>query len=174
MYVCISPLHKWIRCFEMLIHISYRLEIRKWRVTAGDKATVSARKKMIHDRFKSELGLRVDEPKQGAGNSNDGNTARRAFEHEQTFANICGLDEDLIHRLHMVMVALSCKLPINPDTFGTYCKQTAELLVQPVPMVLYACEHPCPFNSWSFDPSILHPANRDDERGSSGSQEQGQ
>ena len=57
---------------------------------------------------------------------------------------------------------------------GTYCKQTAELLVSLYPWFHNACEHPCPINSLSFDPSILHPASRDDEHGSSGSQEQGQ
>ena len=38
----ISPLHKWIRCFEMLIHISYRIEVQKWWISAEDQAKVSA------------------------------------------------------------------------------------------------------------------------------------
>ena len=63
------------------------------------------RQKEIHDRFKAELGLKVDEPKQGAANTNDGNTARRAFQAEKTFAVICGLNETLIHRLHMILLA---------------------------------------------------------------------
>ena len=94
---------------------------------------VAARKKEIHDRFKAELGLKVDEPKQGAGNTNDGNTARRAFEDEKMFADICGLNEALIHRLHMIMVALSCKLPIDADKFGAFCRDTAELLIELYP-----------------------------------------
>ena len=116
----ISPLHKWIRCFEMFLHVSYKIELRKWQARSNeDKATVSARKKLIQDRFKAALGLRVDEAKQGAGNSNDGNTARRAFSHENTFASICDLDENLIHRFHVILVALSCKRPLDPEQFRT-------------------------------------------------------
>ena len=86
----ISPLHKWIRCFEMLLHISYRIEVKKWRVTStADKAKVSARKKLVHDRFQAEMGLRVDETKQGADNSNGGNTNRGAFEEEEKFTHTC-------------------------------------------------------------------------------------
>ena len=47
----------------MMIHISYRLPVKKWRVTSQeDKALVAARKQEVHDRFKAELGLKVDEP----------------------------------------------------------------------------------------------------------------
>ena len=124
----LSPLHKWIRCFEMLIHISYRIPIKKWRVSSeSDKAVFAARKKEIHDRFRDELGLKVDEPKQGSGNSNDGNTARRAFLAEETFAEICGLDVNLVHML----IAISCKSSLDPDKFGDYCRKTAELFVHP-------------------------------------------
>ena len=38
----ISPLHKWICWFEMLIHISYRIEVQKWWISAEDQAKVSA------------------------------------------------------------------------------------------------------------------------------------
>ena len=120
----------------MLIHIAYRIPVKKWRVSSeNEKSLVAARKKEIHDRFKAELGLKVDEPKQGAGNSNDGNIARRAFEDGKMFADICGLNEALIHRLHMIMVALSCKLPIDADKFGAFCRDTAELLIELYPCV---------------------------------------
>ena len=50
----LNPLHKWIRCFEMMIHISYRLPVKKWRVTSQEnKALVAARKQEVHDRFKA-------------------------------------------------------------------------------------------------------------------------
>ena len=128
------PLHKWIRCFEMMIHISYRLPVKKWRVISQeDKAQVAARKQEVHDRFKAELGLKVDEPKQGAGNKNDGNTARRAFQDEKTFADICGLDESLVHRFHIILIAISCKLPLDSEKFGAFCRETAELLIELYP-----------------------------------------
>ena len=126
----LSPLHKWIRCFEMLLHISYRIPIEKWRVSSDkDKELVAKQKQEVHDKFKSQLGLKVDEPKQGAGNTNDGNTARRAFKEEQIFAEICGLDESLVHRLHIVMIAISCKRPLDSKKFGAFCRETAELLI---------------------------------------------
>ena len=33
----ISPIHNWICCFEMLIHISYRIEVQKWWISAEDE-----------------------------------------------------------------------------------------------------------------------------------------
>ena len=119
----------------MIIHISYRLSVKKWRVTSQeDMALVAARKREVHDRFKAELGLKVDEPKQGAGNTNDGNTARRAFQDEKTFADIlCGLDESLIHRFHTILIAISCKLPLDSEKFGAFCRETAELLIELYP-----------------------------------------
>ena len=130
----LSPLHKWIRCFEMLLHISYRIPVKQWRVSSEqDKIKVASRKKEVHDRFHAELGLKVDEPKQGSGNTNDGNTARRAFKDEEIFAEICGLDKSLVHRIHMVLIAISCKLPLDPEKFGIFCRNTAELLIKLYP-----------------------------------------
>ena len=41
------------------------------------------------------MGLRVDEPRAGgSGNSNDGNTARRAFRSPADFAACTGVDQD--------------------------------------------------------------------------------
>nr|XP_054760569.1 uncharacterized protein LOC129266800 [Lytechinus pictus] len=130
----ISPLHKLIRCFEMLLHIANRTEIKKWRVSSNeDTDVIKRKKKVIHDRFKEELGIKVDEPKQGAGNTNDGNTARRAFKNEKAFADICGLDEGLIHRYRMILLALFCKLPLDANKFGKYCRETAELQLELYP-----------------------------------------
>lgn len=74
----LSTLHAWIRFMEWLLHVSYRLEIKEWQVWGGVKKDVtSKRKKMIQEKLKTELGLLVDEPRQGeSGTSNDGNTAR--------------------------------------------------------------------------------------------------
>ena len=120
----LSPLHKWIRSFEMLLHIGYRIPVKKWWVSSeAEKSLVAARKKDILDRFKSELGLKVDEPKQGSGNTNDGNTARRAFQEEEIFADICGLDVNIVHRLHVILTTISCQSEINSIKFGTYCRE---------------------------------------------------
>lgn len=74
----LSTLHAWIRCFECLLHISYRLEVKKWQLrNESDKASVKQRSHEIQNKFKSTLGLIVDKPKPGFSNTNDGNTARR-------------------------------------------------------------------------------------------------
>ncbi|XP_048005624.1 uncharacterized protein LOC125241277 [Leguminivora glycinivorella] len=74
----LSTLHAWIRCFECFLHISYKLDIKKWKATSNDeKASVKLRSEHIRRRFKEEMGLIVDQPKPGFGSTNDGNTARR-------------------------------------------------------------------------------------------------
>ncbi len=36
----ICPLHKWIRCFEMLLHIAYRMSLKTWRVQSDHNKAV--------------------------------------------------------------------------------------------------------------------------------------
>ena len=75
--------------------------------------------------------LHVDQPRQGgAGSSNDGNTARRAFRDETLFAEITGVDEDLIHRLHVILQVMACGHAVDAVQFAEYCDSTAELYVQ--------------------------------------------
>ncbi|EFN86779.1 hypothetical protein EAI_00137, partial [Harpegnathos saltator] len=54
------------------------------------------RKKLIKYYLKDTLGISVDVVKQGAGNSNTGNTARRFFAEPQVVAKICRLDKRLV------------------------------------------------------------------------------
>jgi hypothetical protein len=77
----LSPLHAWIRFFECIIHISYRLDFKKWQVRQPEERELFAnRKKRVQEDFKTQLGLLVDHVKPGgSGTSNDGNTARRFF-----------------------------------------------------------------------------------------------
>jgi len=76
----ISPLHARIRFYECLPHVAYRLDLKKWQVRGDEsKALVASRKRSIQDKFCSQLGLLVDFPKQGGGNINDGNLARKFF-----------------------------------------------------------------------------------------------
>jgi hypothetical protein len=41
----LSTLHVWIRFFEYFLHISYRLDIKKWQVRGEDKDKFLSRKK---------------------------------------------------------------------------------------------------------------------------------
>jgi hypothetical protein len=90
----ISPLHSWIRIFECILHISYRLKIRKWRIYKKDIIEYKQfceRKLKIQNRFRKKMGLLVDIPKTGgSGSTNDGNTSRRAFHSPKSFSKITG------------------------------------------------------------------------------------
>ena len=55
----ISPLHCWMRFFECLLHISYRLEFKQWKVTKNFKDIFTQRKKSIQQKMYEEFGLRV-------------------------------------------------------------------------------------------------------------------
>ena len=98
-------MHAQIRCFEFLLHISYRLEIKKWLIRGNDDKEVCGKKKrIIQNKFIEELGLRVDFPRQGgSGTSNDGNAARREFKHFDLFSSITDIDKELIERLANIL-----------------------------------------------------------------------
>ena len=65
-----SILHARIRFFESLLHLAYKLPLRKWQIkTEADKNIMKAKKKEIQDQFRIQMGLLVDVPKQGYGNT---------------------------------------------------------------------------------------------------------
>lgn len=124
----LSTLHSWIRCFECLIHISYRLDIKKWQAkTEFEKTSVSQRKMQIQKRFKSEMGLIIDQPKPGFGSTNDGNTARTFFKNSQKSAEITGLDETLIKKFSVFLQTMSSGYEINILEFEKFVQETREL-----------------------------------------------
>ena len=49
LYYGISQLHAWIRFFECLLHISYRIDIKKWKVTKDLKEEFKKRKSFVLD-----------------------------------------------------------------------------------------------------------------------------
>lgn len=76
----LSILHAWIKCYECILHLAYRLPLKK-RIAKGEcKVSVEITKRKIQEEFKKDCGLHIDKPKPGAGNYNDGNTARRFFQ----------------------------------------------------------------------------------------------
>lgn len=129
----ISSLHAWIRLFECLLNIAYKLDTKKWQTRGEDKAKVDVRKKQIQKGFRQQLGLLVDMPKQGYGSTNDGNTARRFFENSEIAASITGLELSLIKRFHVILQVLSCGFDVNISKYEEYCIQTARCYVQLYP-----------------------------------------
>lgn len=126
----ISPLHCWIRFFEFVLHIAYKSDIKKWQIREyDDKEAVKKKKADVQNSFWTELGLRVDLPKiGGCGTTNDGNTSRRAFAEHEKFAKITGVDQELIFRLKIILICLSCQFPLNLEKFEKHCFQTAECI----------------------------------------------
>jgi len=76
----LSSLHAWIRFFECLIHVAYRLGFKKWQARGNDQEMLKEKKKEKQTKFRQEMGLLIDQPRPGgSGTTNDGNTARRFF-----------------------------------------------------------------------------------------------
>lgn len=127
----LSPLHSWIRFFEYFIHISYRIEFKKWQARSSeDKARLAERKELIQKQFRERLGLIVDKPRSGgSGTSNDGNTARKFFLNSTISSEITGINKDVIDRCCHLLQCLSSGYKINSDKFKIYALDTAKILV---------------------------------------------
>lgn len=139
----ISPLHSWIRSFEFILHLSYKLEIKKWQArSSDDKSSVEKRKREIQKRFRNEIGLLVDLPKQSSGNTNDGNTARRFFRNTIQTAAITNVDENLIHHFRILLEALSSGFEIDSQKFADYAKETKQIFLSKY--------------SWYYMPASIH------------------
>lgn len=155
-----SSLHAWIRTYEYLLHLGYKIEVyterkqkppkkpvqkpagkgkgrgqRKGkeqekeegqeRLSEEEKQKVEERKREIQRKFKIRTGLNVDKPKQGFGNTNDGNTARAFFSNAKVTSEITGVDQDIIERFGNILGALSSGFEIDPDAYENYCMELA-------------------------------------------------
>lgn len=131
----LSPLHSWIRFFEYLLHVSYRLGIKKWQArSAAEKQSVAMKKKQIQAGLREKLGLIVDKPRSGgSGTSNDGNTARKFFKCSKETAAITGLKEELIDRCRTILQCLSSGYEIHTGKFKKYALKTAKMLTNEYP-----------------------------------------
>lgn len=127
----LSILHARIRFFESLLHLSYKLPLKKWQIrSARDKLIVAQTKKRIQELFKEKMGLLVDIPKSGFGTTNDGNTSRRFFNDPETAAFITGIDVNLIKRLKIILEVISSGHKIDVEKFENYASETSKLYVE--------------------------------------------
>lgn len=100
----------------------------------GDKSKLKENKELLQRRFWEEMALHVDKPKtSGSGNTNDGNTARRAFAHAEQFAKITNIDINLIKSFKNILIALSCQQALNVERFENFCFKTAQLFMELYP-----------------------------------------
>jgi len=103
----LSPLSSYIRFFEFFLHVSYRLDLKSWRVnTTEGKQVLSTRKSPMQNDFRIRMGIIVDTPRSGgSGTSNDGNTA--FFKNPKLAAEIMAIDEDIIIRCSILLQYLA-------------------------------------------------------------------
>lgn len=127
----LSILHARIRLFETLLHIAYKIPVKDLPAKSdSDKLLIQENKERIQDEFKRKLGLRVDFPKSGFGNSNDGNTSRRFFDDPELAAEITGIDATLIKRFKIILECISSGFKIHKERFDIYARDTAELYIK--------------------------------------------
>lgn len=127
----ISVLHARIRIFECILHLAYKLQVKKYmgRKSKEEKDLEEQTKKEIQKRFRTETGLIIDMPKSNFGNTNDGNTSRRFFENPRLAAEITGISYELIYRLKVILEAISSGFKIDPVKYDQYASETARIYV---------------------------------------------
>ena len=131
LYYGISPLHAWIRFLECLLHISYRMDVKKWRIEKPLRPLYDKRKKYVQVQLYEKFGVRVDQPSSGgAGTSTTGNICRRVFSNPKLLSSVPGIDEELVMRFRNILITINCQEAINPEKFDIYCKETYRLYLQ--------------------------------------------
>ena len=90
-------------------------------------------KEAIHEKYRTSVGLCVDEVRPGAGTSNDGNTSRRFFSDVELALDILGVDGDLIRRFGIILDVMNSSRRIDIPKFANYCRETAQLYVDLYP-----------------------------------------
>lgn len=139
----LSTLHARIKFFECVLHIAYKLPVKKWRTAAEDeKKLISIRKHEIQNNFKEKMGLIVDKVKNGYGTTNDGNTARRFFSNIELASEITGVDIHLLRNFSLILRIISSGSIVNTDHFSILLKETFDIYLK-----LY---------SWYFMPATVH------------------
>ena len=133
--LCLSILHFGPRSMENLFNIGFNQLFKKFqrrRNNTSDYFLRALMKKKILASYKADLGWKLFNPGDG-GTSNTGNMARNVYKNSIYMADQVGVDEELIHRIYMVWIALACGEHLCPDKFGQYCDDTVQLYHQEAP-----------------------------------------
>lgn len=77
----------------------------------------------------SLIGIRFGVVKQGFGRSNTGNMAKNFFSHPKTVAETLNLSFELVKRLAIIMIVISCQLPINVPGFKAYLARINKIVM---------------------------------------------
>jgi hypothetical protein len=94
------------------------------------KTKIAERKKEIQDEFWNKMKLNVDKPRfGGSGNSTTENVCRKAFSDPLLLSTVLGLDFDLVQNFSTLLIAMSCQLPLNLESFAALALSTANIWV---------------------------------------------
>lgn len=128
----LTTMHAWIKCMELVLHISYYLEWKKPTIagaTTVQREVIENRKTSIKQQLRDSLGIYIDRIVQGKGTSNTANVGRTFLKNYKIVSEITEVDEKLIKRFYIIMVTLSCGRTINFENFEKYTHNTAKLYV---------------------------------------------
>ena len=129
--LCYSSLHFGPRVMENLLKIGFSQDFKQFPCYGPtNKGLRDKRKKAMQKILKKDLGVPVFEVKRNGGTSNTGNVARKLFKNSIVFSDVIGVSEELVHRIFMVWIMITCGFPICPDKFDHYCKITKDLYHQ--------------------------------------------
>lgn len=67
--------------------------------------------------------------KQGVGNTNDGNIARKFFENPSITTEITGLDEEVIRKFAILLQAIASNRQCDPQKFDSFAKNLAKFVI---------------------------------------------
>lgn len=109
-------------------------------------------KERIKKEFKDSLGLIVDQPKPGFGNTNDGKTARRFFANENVSAKITKIDVKLIRKMHIILIVVASGHEIDAENFREFCLNTGRHFVEKYP---WYCMPPTLHKYFVHGPEII-------------------
>lgn len=79
--------------------------------------------------FKDEMGLLVDIPKAGFGNTNVGNTSKNFFDNQECSSRITGINQDLIVRFKVILEVIMSGHSIDADKCDYFALETAKIYV---------------------------------------------
>ena len=133
--LCLSILHFGPRSMENLFNIGFNQLFKQFKRRRGNVSDYFLRammKKKILASYQADFGWQLFKPGNG-GTSNTGNMARNVYKNSIYMAQQIGVDEELVHKIHMIWIALACGEHLCPEKFGQYCDDTLQLYHQEAP-----------------------------------------
>ena len=129
-----SSMHLRVRAMEWCCKAKLYQDMETWYLPAEWQFLKDARMVEMQISAKELLGLDLYKVLPGAvGNSNTGNTSRKAFANPKEFAKILDGDEtieEIISLLARVLNAVNSKEDIDPNKLQALCNKTLDLIYQ--------------------------------------------